>query len=154
MQRKGAFAPGLAAPLLARMAFILLCIVGVAYAASGGLHYTGRVLYRANKAPAGGVLVELVEAQEDGQPTDEVLGSTRAEADGRFTIVLAAPTQKNVALVVSAVGNNADTSGDRRQDGYEIKTHRVQLGFLPHPSSTKSNTLLIHPHRPARPSDE
>ena len=140
---------------MAKLAFVLLCVAGVAYASGGGgLRYTGRVLYRINKAPASGVLVELVEAEDDGQPTDEVLGSTRADTDGRFTVVSAGPTDKGVALVVSAVQNVADTSGDRRAEGYEIKTHRTQLGFLPHPSATKSNTLLITRHRPDRPTDD
>ena len=54
--------------LLLKVAFILLCVAGIAYASSGGMRYTGRVLYRINKAPAAGVLVELVEAEDDGQP--------------------------------------------------------------------------------------
>ena len=83
-----------------------------------------------------------------------MLGSTRADTDGRFSVVLAQPTGKNVALVVSAVQNVADTGGDRRAEGYEIKTHRTQLGFLPHPSATKANVLLITRHRPDRPADE
>ena len=132
-----------------RIAALLVLLAGCAYAAAPGLQYTGRVLYRSNKKAVAGVLIELVGAEDDGQPTDEVLGSARADSDGRFAIVLLEPTAKNVALVVSAVADSADTSGDRREEGYEIKTHRIQLGFLPHPSATKSNALLIDQRRPS-----
>ena len=73
----------------------------------GGLRYTGTACFTvANKAPVAGVLVELVEAEDDGKPTDEVLGSTRADAEGHFTVVLdrnPPSRDKPVALVVSAV---------------------------------------------------
>ena len=131
----------------------MLAAAGFAHAASIGQHYGGRVLYRATKAAVSGVLVELVVAEDDGQPTDEVLGSTRADADGRFTILLTESTDKNVALVVSSVEDVADTSGDRREEGYDIKVHRTRLGFLPHPSSTKSNKILVTRRRPVGPAD-
>ena len=134
-----------------KLAVVLFWLAGIAQAARPGLHYSGRVLYRATKAPVAGVLVELVEARDDGQPTDEVLGSTRADADGRFTILLTEPTDQSVALVVSAVDNTADTSGDRREEGYDIRSHRTRLGFLAHPSSTKANKLLIERRRVVLP---
>ena len=137
------------------LAFILglLCLAGIAYA-SPGLRYTGRVLYRANKAPVAGVLVEVVEAEDSGEPTDEVLGSTRADADGHFVVALTQPTDKPVTLVVSAVRTFADSSGDRRSEGYDIKTHQTRLGYLPHPSPTKPNTIFIERRRPEHNGDE
>ena len=131
----------------------LLCLMGIVLAA-GGQRYTGRVLYRANKAPVAGVLVEVVEAEDNGEPTDDVLGSARADADGRFTVALAEPTNKPVTLVVSAVRTTAETGGDKSESGIEVKAHRTRLGFLPHPSATKPNTLFIDRRRPGRSSDE
>lgn len=132
----------------------ILCLANLAaIAAGGGQHYTGRVLYRANKAPVAGVLVEAVEAEDNGEPTDEVLGSTRADADGRFTVALAAPTNKNVTLVVSAVRASAESGGDHRQEGFDIKTHRTQLGFLPRPSPTRPNTIFVERRQPGRGAD-
>ena len=89
------------------------------------------------------MLVEVVEAKDDGRPTDEVLGSSRAEPDGRFTVVLEKPTDEKVTLTVSAVRTSAESGGDRRREGYEIKALRVRLGFLPFPSAAKPNTVLI-----------
>ena len=97
--------------------------------------------------------MELVEARGDGQPTDNVLGSARADTDGRFAVIPTEPVEGNVALVVSAVEDMADTGGDRRGEGYEIKTHRIPLGFLPHPSPTKSNTVLVTRRRPTLPDN-
>ena len=132
----------------------LLCLAGLAHAVvNAGQRYTGRVLFRGTKSAAVGVLVEAVEAGDDGKPTDEVLGSARAEAGGHFTVVLTKGTNGPVALVVAAVQISAETGGDRRQEGYDLKTHRTLLGFLPNPSPTKPNTLLINPNRP-RHSDE
>ena len=135
-------------------ALALLALAQLASAAAPALHYSGRVLYRATKGPVAGVLVELVEARDDGQPTDNVLGSTRADPEGRFSVVPTGPVEGSVALVVSAVGDVADTGGDRRGEGYEIKTHRLTLGFLTHPSSTKSNTVLVTRRRPSVPDSD
>lgn len=132
----------------------VLCLAGMVCAAGGGAHYTGRVLYRANKAPVAGVLVEVVEAEDNGEPTDEVLGSARADADGRFAVVLAERTDKPVALVVSAVRTSARSGGDRREEGYDLKTHQTRLAFLAHPSSTKPNTIFIERRRPGHTGDE
>lgn len=131
----------------------LLCWAAFAHAASPGLRYTGRVLYRANKAPAPGVLVELVEAEDNGAPTNDVLGSARADAEGRFMVVLTEPTDKNVTLVVSAVRTSADSGGDRREEGFDIKSQRTRLGFLPHPSPAKPNTVYIERRRLGHPDD-
>ena len=125
----------------------------VAFAAGGGPHYTGRVLYRANKAAVAGVLVEIVEAEGNGEPTDEVLGSTRADAEGHFSVALTQATNRPVALVVSAVRLSADSSGDRSTEGYDIKSHQTQLGFLPFPSATKPNTIYVERRRPGRPDN-
>ena len=132
----------------------MLCLAGTMGAAPSSQHYAGRVLYRANKAPVPGVLVEVVEAEDDGQPTDEVLGSVRADAEGRFTVMLTEPTNKPVTLVVSAVRATAETGGDKRADGIEVKTHRTLLGFLPHPSVSKPNTIYVERRKPGRPADE
>jgi hypothetical protein len=132
---------------------VAVCLARIALAAAPALHYSGRVLYRATKGPVAGVLVELVEARDDGQPTDNVLGSTRADTSGRFAVVPAGPVEGNVALVVSAVEDMADTGGDRRGEGYEIKTHRIPLGFLSRPSPTKSNTVLVTRRRPTLPEN-
>lgn len=132
----------------------VLCLAETTGAKPSGQHYTGRVLYRANKAPVAGVLVEVVEAEDNGEPSDDVLGSARADADGRFSIVLAERTNEPVTLVVSAVRTTAETGGDKSESGIEVKAHRTRLGFLPHPSATKPNTLFIDRRRPGRSSDE
>ena len=136
--------------------FVCLCLLaGGAWAAGGGVRYAGRVLYRANKAPVPGVLVELVEAEDDGRPTDEVLGQARADAAGRFTVTADRPSREpRLALVVSAVRETAESGGDRRGEGYEIRSHRTTLGYLPNPSATKSNTVYIEHRRPGRGGDE
>ena len=121
----------------------LLLLAGMLCAAAPGARYTGRVLYRGGKTPVPGVRVEIVEAEDDGRPTDEVLGSTRADEQGRFTVTLDKPTDARVTLTVSAVRTSAESGGDRRREGYEIKALRVRLGFLPFPSAAKPNTVLI-----------
>lgn len=133
--------------------FVLIFLAGMALAAGGGQRYAGRVLYRANKAPVAGVLVEVVEAEDNGEPTDEVLGSARADADGRFAVTLTERTDKPVTLVVSAVRSTAETGGDKSESGIEVKAHRTVLGFLSHPSATKPNTLFIERRRPGRSGD-
>ena len=139
---------------LALLCCVLLGLATLAHAvANAGQRYTGRVLFRGTRSAAVGVLVEAVEAEDDGQPTDEVLGSARAEAGGRFSVVLTRGTKEPVALVVAAVQVSAETGGDRRREGYDLKTHRTLLGYLPNPNAAKPNTLLINPNRP-RHSDE
>ena len=131
-----------------------LCLASlVASAVGGGPRYRGQVLYRVNKAAVAGVLVEIVEAEGNGEPTDEVLGSTRADAEGRFSVVLTQATNRPVTLVVSAVRLSADSSGDRSTEGYDIKSHQTQLGFLPFPSLTKSNTIYVERRRVGRPDN-
>ena len=133
---------------------VLLCLAGMAHAAAPGVRYTGRVLYRGSKKSAPGVLVEIVEAKDDGRPTDQVLGSARADEAGRFTVVLDKPTDEKLALTVSAVRTSADSGGDRRQEGYQIRTVRVPLGYLAFPSATKPNTVLIERRKPGAPADD
>ncbi len=132
----------------------LSVIGGVSAGTRTAAHYTGRVLYRSNKAPVAGVLVEAVEAEDDGKPTDEVLGSARADAEGRFSVALTETTDKPVTLVVSAVRTSADSSGDRRAEGYDIKTHQTRLGYLPNPSTVKANTIYVERRRPGHPTGE
>ena len=136
------------------LCLVLLGLAGFSYAAGGVPHYGGRVLYRGTKTPVAGVLVEVVEAEDNGEPTDEVLGSTRADADGRFVVTPTQPTDKPVALVVSAVRTSAHSGGDRSEEGYDIKTHQTRLAFLAHPSPTKPNTVLVERRRPGRSSAE
>ncbi len=134
----------------ATVCLVLFCLAEMSDAAGGGPRYGGRVLYRGTKIPVPGVLVEVVEAEDNGEPTDEVLGSSRAEADGRFAVVLAERTDKPVALVVSAVRTSAKSGGDRSDDGYDIKTHQTRLAFLPRPSPNKPNTIFVDRRQPGR----
>ena len=127
---------------------ILFCLAGLAHAGGPGQRYIGRLLYRANKASAGSLLVEIVEASDSGEPTKEVLGSTRADAEGHFAVVQTETTDKPVALVVSAVRESADSGGDRRADGFDIKSHMTRLGVLSNPSPTKSNTVFVERRQP------
>jgi hypothetical protein len=128
--------------------FAWLFLLAIGHAAGAGQHYSGRVFYRGTKAVVPGVLVEVVEAEDDGKPTDEVLGSTRADAEGRFTVVMEKSTNGPVALVVSAVRESASSGGDRRSGGYKIKTKQIPLGFLSNPSATKPNTIFVERRRP------
>ena len=133
---------------------LLLLLAGGLCAAVPAVRYTGRVLYRGSKASAPGVLVEIVEAKDDGRPTTEVLGSARADEAGRFTVTLDKPTDARVTLTVSAVRTSADSGGDRRQEGYQIRTVRVPLGFLAFPSATRPNTVLIDRRKPGQSAGE
>ena len=133
---------------------ILLCLAGIVHASSPGLRYTGRVVYRSNKANAGSLQVELVEAEESGEPTDRVLGSTRADADGHFFVVQTEATDKPVALIAFAVRESADSGGDRRAEGYDIQSHLIRLGFLLNPSPAKPNIVLVEHRSPGRASNE
>ena len=137
------------------LALCLCLLAGTVYAAGGaGPRYRGQVLYRANKSPVPGVLVELVEAEDDGQPTDEVLGQARADAQGRFAMQAEKSVGGNVALVVSAVRVSAESGGDRRGEGYEVRSRRTRLGYLPRPSATRPNTILIERRKPGRNADD
>ncbi len=124
--------------------------VGSPGSISLGPAYSGRVVYRTTKGAASGVTVELVEAKDNGEPTDRVLGTTRADAAGHFKV---APTQVNaarVALVAAAAEVSADTGGDRREEGYQVKTRLIPLGSLPFPDPAKPNTILIDRRTPER----
>ena len=58
---------------MAAAVIIMLLTLGVTGGVSAGTraaaHYTGRVLYRSNKAPVAGVLVEAVEAEAPAPTT-------------------------------------------------------------------------------------
>ena len=64
------------------------------------------------------------------------------------------PADGRVTLTVSAVRTSADSGGDRRQEGYQIRTVRVPLGFLAFPSATRPNTVLIDRRKPGRPGGD
>lgn len=138
---------------IAALGIVLLGLAEIVHAATAGLRYTGRVVYRSNKAPAGSLLIEVVEVKDSGEPTDEVLGSIRADADGHFTVVQTESTDKPVALVASAVRESANSGGDRREEGFDIKSHMTRLGVLLNPSPVKSNTVLVEHRQPGRASD-
>lgn len=121
---------------------------------NAGTRYGGRVVYRGTKTAVPGVLIEAVEAENDGKPSDETLGSARADAQGRFTIVLAKSTDERITLVAFAVRTSAETGGDRRREGYEVKSRRVQLGYLPDPSFAKPNVIAIEHRRPKHASGD
>ena len=132
----------------------LFCLAGIALAGGlPGLHYTGRVVYRSTRANAGSLQVELVEAKDSGEPTDKILGSTRADAEGHFIVEQTEATDRPTALVASAVRESADSSGDRRQEGYDIKSHLTRLGVLLNPSPSKPNTVLVEGRRVGQSSD-
>ena len=138
----------------AALGVVLLCLAGMAHAVGPGLRYTGRVVYRGSNANAGSLQVEIVEVKDSGEPTDKVLGSTRADADGHFIVVQTEPTDRPVALVASAVRESADSSGDRRAEGYDIKSHLTRLGVLLNPSPAKANVIPVARRRPGQSSDE
>ncbi len=50
--------------------------------------YSGRALYRGTKAPVSDITVQVTGAKDDGSPTDDVFGTTHADARGRFTVDL------------------------------------------------------------------
>ena len=129
---------------------VLMGLAGIARADGPGLRYAGRVAYRSNKANAGSLQVEVVEAKASGEPTDKILGSTRADAEGHFVVVQTEATDRPVALVASAVRESADSSGDRRAEGYDIKSHLIRLGVLFNPSPVKANVVLVDRRRPGQ----
>ena len=143
----------LAGPAVLCLALSLLASVVLAGGPSG-LRYTGRVVYRSTKASAGSLLIELVEAKDSGEPTDEILGSTRADADGHFQLVQKETTDKPMALVASAVRESANSSGDRREEGFDIKSHMTRLGVLLNPSPVKPNTVFVEYRRVGHSSEE
>ena len=116
--------------------------------------YSGRALYRSTKTPVADITIQVAGARDDGSPTDDVFGTTRTDTRGHFTVTSTAPRDQKVVLVAAAVEESAETSGDRRAEGYEIKKHETVLGSLPFPSATAANTLLVEPRKPGRASVE
>ena len=148
-------------PSLAKIALLCLgglCLVGgMAQAINAGTRFNGRVLYRSSQKPASGVMVEIVAAEDDGKPKDDeddVLASTRADAEGRFSVTLPKGTDDAVALVASAVRVSAEAGGDRRREGYDLKKKRTMLGYVAHPNPAKPNTLFIERRKPGHSSDD
>ncbi len=111
--------------------------------------YTGRVLYRGSNAPVANITVRVAGARDDGSLTDDVFGMAHSDARGHFTVTSTAPRDRRVALVAAAVEETAETGGDRRQEGYEIKKHETVLGSLVSPNPAAPNTLLIESRRPS-----
>lgn len=138
----------------AALGVVLLCLAGIVYAGGPGLRYTGRVVYRGSRANAGSLQVEIVEVKSSGEPTDNVLGSTRADADGHFVVAQTETTDKPVALIASAVRESAGSGGDRRQEGYDIKSHLTRLGVLLNPSPAKANVVFVEGRHPGQASGE
>ena len=145
-----AFAKTRSVACRAVLGLALLCLAGIVHAGGPGQRYVGRVVYRGSKASAGSLQIEIVEAKDSGEPTDNILGSTRADADGRFIVVQTEATDKPVALVASAVRESAGSGGDRRSEGYDIKSHLIRLGVLLNPSPAKANTVLVERRRPGQ----
>lgn len=115
--------------------------------------YSGRALYRSTKAPASGITIEVSGTNADGSPTDDVFGETHTDTQGHFTVTSTAPRDQRVVLVAAAVKQVAATGGDRRDEGYEVKTLETVLGTLPNPSAA-SNTLLVNPNRSRHTGNE
>ena len=103
--------------------------------------------YRGNPPPGARGLGGGGGAAGDGRPTGEVLGHARTDAQGRFVVDVMKAADEPVSLAVSAVRESADSEGDRRSEGYEIKSRRTLLGYLPHPNLSKPNTILIERRR-------
>ena len=116
--------------------------------------YTGRVLYRGTNAPVADIMVQVAGAQDDGSPTDDVFGTAHSDTRGRFTVTSTARPGQRVVLVAAAVQETAETGGDRRGEGYEIKKRATVLGSLASPNPAGPNTLLVEPRRPGRGRDE
>lgn len=148
--------------MFARTKLALLCLGWFVWAAgiaraddiNAGTRYSGRVVYRGTKTAVPGVLIEAVEAENDGKPSDDALGRARADSQGRFTIVLTKSTDERITLVAFAVRTSAETGGDRRRKDFEIKSRRVQLGYLPDPSLAKPNVIAIEHRRPKHASGD
>ena len=119
---------------------------------TGTATYNGRALYRGTKAPVTDLTIQVAGARDDGSPTDDVFGTAHTDTRGHFTVTSTAPRDQKVVLVIVAVEEFAETSGDRRAEGYEIKKHETVLGSLPFPSATASNTILVEPRKPGRAS--
>lgn len=116
--------------------------------------YGGRVLYRGTNAAVADVTVQVAGARDDGSLTDDVYGTARTDARGRFTVTSTAQPGQKVALVAAAVEETAETGGDRRAEGYEIKKRETSLGSLVSPNPAGPNTLLVEPRRLGRGEDE
>ena len=58
-----------------------------------------------------------------------------------------------MVLVAAAVEETAETGGDRRAEGYNVKKHETVLGTLPFPSARAANTLLVNPRQPKTPNE-
>ncbi len=115
--------------------------------------YRGRTLFRGTKAPVPDITVQVAGANDDGSPTDDVFGTAQTDTGGHFTVTSTAPAGRPVVLVAAAVAESAETGGDRRGEGYEIKKHETVLGTLSNPSPTAANTLLVNPKQPGRPDE-
>ena len=111
--------------------------------------YSGRVLYRETNAPVADITVQVAGAREDGSLTDDVFGTAHSDARGHFTVTSTAPSNRRVALEAVAVEETADSGGDRRGEGYEIKKSVTVLGTLAFPNPAAPNTLLVEPRRPS-----
>ena len=116
--------------------------------------YSGRALYRSTKAPVPDITIQVAGARDDGSPTDDVFGEAHTDTRGHFTVTSTASPGQRVVLVAAAVEQVADTGGDRRAEGYEVKKHETVLGTLPFPSAKAANTLLVEPRKPGRASGE
>ena len=100
------------------------------------------------------ITIQVAGAREDGSPTDDVFGTAHTDTHGHFTVTSTAPGGQKVVLVAAAVKEVADTGGDRRAEGYEVKKHETVLGTLPFPSATSSNMLVVEPRRLAHGPDQ
>ena len=139
---------------LARLALLgagLLCLAaGDARALGPGAKFAGRVLFRGVKTTAPGVTVELVEAEDNGEPKDETLAATRADAEERFTVALPHPTRESLTLFVCALRTTAATGGDGGRMAAKLKPSascRVFCRIPAQPNSTRgaSNTARSRP---------
>ena len=116
--------------------------------------YSGRALYRSTKASVPNLTIQVAGARDDGSPTDDVFGTAHTDTRGHFTVTSTASPGQRVVLVAAAVKQVAETSGDRRTEGYDVQKHETVLGTLPFPNAKASNTLLVEPRRPRQPSGE
>ena len=116
--------------------------------------YSGRAIYRSTKAPVPDITIQVAGARDDGSPTDDVFGEAHTDTRGHFTVSSTAPTDQRVVLVAAAVKEVAETGGDRRGEGYEVKKHETVLGTLPSPNAKAANTLLVEPRKPGGASGE
>ena len=116
--------------------------------------YSGRAVYRSTKAPVADITIQVAGAKDDGTPTDDVFGEAHTDTRGHFTVTSTASPGQRVVLVAAAVEEVAETGGDRRAEGYDVKKHETVLGTLPFPNAKAANTLLVEPRRPRQPAGE